>query len=302
MYLGLDHQTGQAYEGLGNAEFPISPNPNVSQACLIESPDDWSKLQSGIWYSATVWVFREDSFDAVTRTRRGRLYEPHPGKSRPSLERVEPHLFENPLNRSAGPDGRIPKTLHVYSACNALLLKPHQGLGLTLALGSNRASSAWRIIQTEVLASGCVMVTLKSLTAYGLIPALDDRKIDPEFKTSVLQATTRVLESAFRETPISVIDHCRNALTVVISRWLVQNGHDRSVLSEDLAKVATAVLKPPYEKGCVSQLAHVVARLHVRGKANEQHARGLRLPVEEDAEIAIEILGFVFRELDWALN
>ncbi|MBU3996233.1 MAG: hypothetical protein KKI03_01645 [Gammaproteobacteria bacterium] len=59
--------------------------------------------------------------------------------------------------------------------------------------------------------------------------------------------------------------------------------------------------KEPYAISCASWLAQVVARLHVRGKGNEQHARSLRIPVEEDAELAIQALGFVIRDIDWAL-
>jgi len=83
-------------------------------------------------------------------------------------------------------------------------------------------------------------------------------------------------EAAFRETPISVIDQCRNAMAVLLSRWLVAAGHDPSILGADLGKIAEIVGRPPYEKGMVSNLAKVVARLHSRGKSNEAHTKGLR--------------------------
>ena len=177
-------------------------------------------------------------------------------------------------------------------------------MGSTLALGTPQAVSAWRIIQTEVLASGCVMVTLKSLSAFGILldVALDTAKVPEEFKAPIAQAVDRVLNSAFRETPISVIDHSRNALAVLLSRWLVTEGHDRSILGEDLGKVAATIAKPPFEKGCVSLLAQVVARLHVRGKGGEAHTKGLRDPVEEDAELAVQALGFALRDIGWAAN
>ena len=71
-------------------------------------------------------------------------------------------------------------------------------------------------------------------------------------------------------------------------------------LAADLGKVAAAIAKPPYEKLCVSWLAQVVARLHVRGKGSEAHAKGLRDPVDEDAEAAVQALGLVLRDIDWA--
>jgi hypothetical protein len=197
------------------------------------------------------WVFREDTFDAVTRTRRGRLYEPA-ASVQPSIQPVVPHPYEDPFGRTAGAGGRNSKSLYVYTACVSLLSKARQGMGSTLALGTPRAASAWRIIQTEVLASGCIMVTLKSLSAFGILPEIDATKVPEEFKEPVTQAVDRVLHSAFRETPISVIDHCRNAMTVLLSRWMVAQGHDSSILADDLGKVAAIVAKSPFEKGCVS--------------------------------------------------
>jgi hypothetical protein len=76
--------------------------------------------------------------------------------------------------------------------------------------------------------------------------------------------------------------------------------HDRSILGEDLGKVATKIAGKPYEKRCVSMLAQVIARLHVRGKGNEAYTKGLRDPVDEDAELALHPLGFALRDIGWA--
>lgn len=300
MYLGIDQQSGLVYEGIGAANLPAVPTPSVTQAKLIEAQQDWGSLPSGLFHSPFSWVFREDSFDAVSRTRRGRLYEAISGLTQPSGQGVAPHPYEDPLGRAVGQGGRIHKSLYLYTACMSLLAKPWQGNGLTLALGTPRAASAWRIIQTEVLASGCVMVTLKSLSAFGILPDIDTALIPQQFRDSITQAIDRVLDSAFRETPISVVDHCRNALTVLLSRWLVAQGHDQSILAKDLGNVATAIARPPYEKTAVSWLAQLVARLHVRGKGNEVHSRNLREPIQEDAELALHALGFALREIGWA--
>ncbi len=301
MYLGIDQQTGLIYEGFGGPNLPVPIMPNVTQARLIKTPDEWSNLPAGLFQSPMAWVFREDSFDAVTRSRRGRLYSSSDGQMQPSSQRVAPHPYEEPMGRAVGQDGRQVKTLYVYTACTALLAMPNQGRGSTLALGSPSAASAWRIIQAEVLANGCVMITLKALTAFGIVPDIDTTEIDAEFRPSVSQAMSRVLDSAFREAPISVIDHCRNAIAVLLSRWMVHNGHDRSILAYDLGKIATEIAMAPYEKSCASQLAKVVARLHVRGKANEQTARNLRIPVDEDAEMALQAVGFIIRDIGWAV-
>lgn len=53
-------------------------------------------------------------------------------------------------------------------------------------------------------------------------------------------------------------------------------------------------------KQCAAWVGQLLARLHVRGKSNEQVSRSLRLPVEEDAELCLHNLGFLLRELGWA--
>jgi hypothetical protein len=85
-----------------------------------------------------------------------------------------------------------------------------------------------------------------------------------------------------------------------LSRWLVSQGHNRSILAKDLGNVATAIAQPPYEKAGIGWLAQLVARLHVRGKGNEVHSRNLREPIAEDAELALHALGFALREIGWA--
>ena len=53
----------------------------------------------------------------------------------------------------------------------------------------------------------------------------------------VERALERVVDSAFREMPISVVDHCRNAATVILSRWLVKEGASEVLLKKDLADI-----------------------------------------------------------------
>lgn len=301
MFLGISNRSGLVYEGMEQANLPAVPIPVITPAKLIEKQQDWSGLPAGTGQLPLSSLFREDSFDAVTRTRRGRLYDPMVGMQ-PIYQVVTPHPAEDRFGKTTGPAGLHRQSLFVYIASRSLLTRPWQGKGSTLALGTTQAASAWRIVQTEMLANNCVLVTLKALSAFGILPDLDTSKVPTEFKASVSQAMERVLNSAFRETPISVVDHCRNALTMLLSRWMVAQGHDRSILRADLGKVARAIAAPPHQKEGISQLALLVARLHVRGKGNEAEDKGLREPVEEDAELALHTVGFAVRDIGWAAN
>jgi hypothetical protein len=210
MYLGIDQQSGLVYEGIEGPVLPVVPRPTVTQAKLIKREEGWNDLPTGIAHSPMSWVFREDTFDPVTRTRRGRLYEAE--STQPAAYRVLPDPYEDPFGRSVGAGGRTSRTLYAYKACASLLQEPQRGMGLKLALGTRGAASAWRIIQTEVVVSGCVMVTLKSLSAFGILPAMDLTKVPEEFKQPISQAIERVLDAAFRET------RSRSSITVGTQR------------------------------------------------------------------------------------
>jgi hypothetical protein len=47
----------------------------VSLARLVREPGDWDRLPASYRGMPFTRLFREDTFDAVTRTRRGRLYQ-----------------------------------------------------------------------------------------------------------------------------------------------------------------------------------------------------------------------------------
>lgn len=299
MHLGICNNTGLIYEGMSTADIPSIPTPSVTQAKLIVLAGDWLDLPRGLSADPLRWLFREDSFDPVTRIRRGRLYEPLLGQAQPNHQRVGPHPYEDPLMRQVGSGGRVAKTLYTFTACYSLLNLPNQGQGMTLALGETRAASPWRIIQAEALATGSVMVTLKSLSAFAIIPALNYEKVAIEHRPAVADAIERVMNSAFREAPTSVVDHCRAALTVLLSRWLVQTmREDQRALTLDLGPLAKRMEN--HEMSCVANAAQIVARLHARGKPNEQQARGLRPPEDGDDEFALEAVGLVIRELGWS--
>lgn len=149
-----------------DGDIPAIPMPSVAHAKLIEQPTDWTSLPSPT--EAFGLVFREDTFDAVSRTRRGRLYQKKEG-TQPESHTVSAHPYDRGL--IPGWDRATRKSMFVYRSCIDILHMPNQGQGLVLALGSSHGASAWRIVQTEALYSGAVMVTLKALSAYGNVPS-----------------------------------------------------------------------------------------------------------------------------------
>lgn len=144
------------------------------------------------------------------------------------------------------------------------------------------------------------MVTLKALTAYGIVPELNLDEIDDAHRSSVRQAVAKVVDSAFKEAPGSVVDHCKDAMQVVMSSWLAQNGSGTGVIEKEIATVSALMEQLPHEKFCVANLGKIAGLLHTRNKSNTVRGKGYRPLQEEDAEFALQSLGLTLRELGWA--
>lgn len=145
MFLGIDDSAGLVYESVGaNPDRPVMPIPMVSQAKIIAQRSDWEALPGSFRASPITWLFREDSFDPVTRTRRVRLYQAMTGASYPNHQaRVMPYPFEDLTRSQLGPDGRLHRPLSVYAAATNLFDFPNRGLGLmTVLIFMNRPFSS----------------------------------------------------------------------------------------------------------------------------------------------------------------
>lgn len=298
MYLGVERNSGHVYEGYSAPQFAVWPRPAITLATLIKSPSDWNRLPGDMSTTPFPWVFREESFDPVTRIRRGRLYESYTGTQPQSLP-VSAHPFDHEATREISASRQLTKSLYTYWPCQSMVAQPDRGFGTVLALGTGRAASAWRTIQLEVLVDDDILVTLKALSAFGILPEVDLGDLADDLRQPVRRAIDRVLDAAFRESPISVVDHCRNAAQVILSRWMVHSGASNTLLARDLGDVCKAVERD-FNKSAARDAANIVRLLHSRGKANRQETEQLRLALEEDATLSVEAIGFLLREVGWA--
>lgn len=300
--LGIERNTGQVYEGKEAPRFLAVPTPVVSQCRLIESLSDMGSLPRGLDHDPFSWIFREESFDPVSRVRRGRIFQSF-GNSGWESVLVDVHPFASSDYGAGRSDGRVPKQLCVYIHCSQLLSRPRGGEGMRLAIGDAGSFSMWRVLQTESTASQDVLVTLRAESAMGILPALDESKIHPENLAQVKQAFERVLNAAYRELPTSVVDQCRNLCVVLVSRWLYQLSGDSGLLCEDLARCIKAIQRQfgQDSRWLLRSTLEVVNSLHPRAKDNERHRYGLREISDEDAALAVHATSFVLREIGWAL-
>ncbi|WP_244195995.1 hypothetical protein [Paraburkholderia susongensis] len=298
--LGIEHENGLVYEGTDNPSYLTVPAPIISQCALVESPSDLENLPRGMLSDPFRWIFREDSFDPVSRVRRGRLFQSFTKTNR-ELVFVEAHPNSLSDSRRSRSDGRVHKELNVFIHCTELLGRPNRAEGLQLAIGHVGAHSLWRILQTEQTVSQDVLVTVRAESAFGILPALNMVQIPEGNRKSVVDAYDRVMKVAYRDSPTSVVDQCRNLCAVLAGRWLRQLSGDEKAVHKDLGPCLTAIGKHvgENERRLIRAALETVNLLHPRGKDNERERLDLREVSNEDAELALHATGFVLRELGW---
>lgn len=300
--LGIDINNGLVYEGLENPTHPVWPTPPICNATLITTLDDLQKIPNSFSANPFGWIFVETSFDFNARIRRGRLYQNFGHSNRVPVQ-VEAHpAVQSDLIKAANSVWRLLKELTVYIECTDLLNKDNGGVGLQLMLGQASAASSWRILQVERTIGSDIVVTLRSETALGVLPELDKSKIHPASYASIKSAYDRALNAAYRELPTSVVDQCRNAAVIFISRWMQHVTDSASPTEQDLGAWIKSI-KLRYgenEKVALRSALEIINKLHPRGKDNERLKLSLRAIEENDAAFAIHALAFILREIEWA--
>ena len=300
--LGFDRRTGLVYEGRDGPTSPVWPTPVLVQATLVERPGDLQKLPGNFDHSPFSWMFVDHSFDPASRIRRGRLFQNFSNMGWETVQ-VEAHpALNSDIQKVANGPGRTGKELSVFIECTTLLQKCNRGEGMQLALGQRDSHSLWRILQTERIATGDILVTLRAESAFGIIPQLDKSKIHPDYVRGIETALDRVLNSAYRELPQSVVDQCRNAAVMVVSRWMQVETGSAAPTEQDLGHWIRAVKNQfgEHEMIALRSALEAINRLHPRGKDNEANKHQLRQVEESDAEYAVHALGFILREVKWA--
>ncbi len=282
--------TGDYYEGDGNSLRAISPRPIVSPAQF-----PWNTSPQPV-------VFREDSYDPTTRVRRGRFYRQTDGTSY-MLEKVQYRPYLPPLvsgySAEQSPNGADQRRFEFqerYAQNSDLNMALQRSRHYDIGIGSIQAATRWRVIDAEALSDGTTLFTLKSLSAFSLLPVLQTEDIE------LKDIYEKILDAALKYAPVPVVDVCRESTRVVLAKWLRRIGELDDEKPEDLSQL---IDKIPAEYRMVSSAATIVCRLHPRGKSAEQEKQAqkgktLRSVVDEDAVLAVRLFGFLLVELGFA--
>lgn len=298
MNFAIARQTGLMYEGRGGSFLPLVPTPMLSHARIVdpEHPAANEVAMLTRFESQPGLIFREDQFDPVTRTRRGRLYQGGAYSAPTTTFYALPHPHEVPVAAQMVVGRNL--DMYVYVTPSDIMSKPEFLYGVTLGLGSGTFETRWRVVGVEMVGHGDILVTLRSLSVMGVLPDLLLDAIPVSARDEVKSVLDKVVTAALREAAGSVIDQCRHALTIVVSTWLFDRGGDRNVLKKDLGELCK--LLEASDRKMQASTAWVVARLHNKTKPSARAEHGLSAPVDDDAQFCLQALGLVLREFGWA--
>ncbi|WP_110131257.1 hypothetical protein [Coraliomargarita sinensis] len=281
-YLGIGVKDGQIYVGgkvgLRHRLYPypmLLPLRFEPFEGMIDYPD--SRDFAGR-------LFLEDSFDPVTRVRRGRVYS--------GGHATRAYVSEH--NGLAGDKASM--MMYEYQRDPLHKFKELHGARLPLVyLGSEDFRSTWRIVDIEQDSNDTFVVVLKSYRSLGEIPEMKWEEVPTEIKRQVEERIEDVEVSINREGPKNVIDRCRDAVGLIIGHLIQSPGKDLNDAIDAYSRHESGK-----HKKLVQHASHTIRILHSRGKPNVEHKLQTPPLVEEDAQLAVRCFGTILKEVGWA--
>ncbi|MCQ0034656.1 MULTISPECIES: hypothetical protein [Burkholderia] len=286
--IGFDPNTSLAYEGsLSLYGRLVWPSPFMSIACHV---GHLQGLQQGPMTESLLgaaMLFREDSFDPVARVRRGRLYLR--ADRSPASWRVVHHV--------ADVQGSMAKDLATFISWRASDEFFRHRSDAVLVLGSGDRTTVHTILDVERLANGEELITFRTRANLSGLPNLIESLLPENHAALIKEQYEKAASSAFRDDAESVIDRCREAATAALNAERLSLETVEVSNGKDLAKLAEYF--EGQKRFILSNSARTIALLHSRAKSVERLKRGTSAPHQADAELAIALLGSIYREMRW---
>ncbi len=301
MIIGIDDNLNLVYEGSSTWGHALWPAPFLIPAII--KPDTEAQLTPPRFdslFAMPLILFREDAFDPVSRVRRGRFYRS--GNSQPMPWQVYPHpAMATETGQINLATGTMPKQLFTFFSLS--LTSEFHAPGdeqLLVVMGSEEGFTIWSVVGIEKSATREELVTLRARQSIGVLPHLRRDVIPEAGRTKVLETLDKLTEDFRRANPESVVDCAREAATAALSiylqdRKLVEPGLD---IGDLLEKLRTA--GEEHKRRIAVSAGEIVQRLHSRRKNAEQEKRQFRPIREQDAELAVQLVGTILCELGWA--
>lgn len=279
--LAVYQNTGEIFVGT-TSYLQLSESPGVLLPVKIYVGQHKRLEGPSSEHFAGVLIFQEINFEPTSGIRRGYLLKGDNSQGQ--------HLT---LLRGQVAIKSQADLFHYYglqAACETQTLPTD----VTLTFGDKERFSVGELVHIERLVDRRELLTIRMRRQFGLLPDLIETEIPEHCHRAIRAATDKVTEG-YRASPAeSVIDRCREAMAAILSCRL-------GIFGKDLKHLIPAYDRELQQKrDSISDLAHVVARLHARGKFAEQSGKGLPPISEREAELSVNAVGVVLVSLGWA--
>lgn len=288
--IGICVGSGTAFENRRGQWLELWPSPFLSGAAFVGNTK--KRLQITSLGELGGMLFREDSFDATTRIRRGRFYNSCGGID------TQPVFY----HFSNHEDLRARPRVHMHQFADI----PQKPTAKLVAIGVE--DSVWRILGAERISTGEWLVTLKARGGVGLLPEINADAIPEAGRSDVIKAVDHMVDVAHRETPGSVVDVARNTAALLMAVYAAaldsEPEEQKKILEKDLGKICRHFRDKEElkSKNVAISTGDILAKLHPRNKHNEQRRLSLRAITEEDATFAVSAIGLLLNEFRWTLE
>ena len=284
----LVFRRGIVYEGGRYQLWALYPTPLIALAACtrIEGRD---------------LVFREDTFDPLTRIRRGRFYHRHGGRGANQWQasRVSNGLYGQMVGIPCGDQFDEDDSCELAHIADAKVARKE-----IVQIGAGNATTAWQIVDVEQNLFGQQVFTLRAQSLFGVLPELSDELLNEQNSplkqdkiTQVGASLARLVDTYHRLQPVPTVDAARETARVILASWIGSKADGK-----DLKDVIDLI---PKEMSVLCSVAHIVNRLHPRAKTAAQETQAkkgntLREPTEDDAQTSVQLIGMMLREIGWA--
>jgi len=294
IYLAIDETDNLIYEGQYRYGRVLWPTPIISPSTFVSGGANNTQYPKRRDLFSYKFIFREDGYDPVSRTRRGRFYKIN---DQPKIE-----WFVIPYNAlsngvAATSADQQKKVLYTFGPVNISNIIERPNLNKTMVyLGTEDQFSIWSIINLESIATGEDLVTLRMRPTIGILPDLILSSIPEKRRDKIQQLLDKFANDVFKAAPESVIDRARDSASAILGAYNEREGFNR--FEKDLGQQINPFKRS--EKKIALNCAEIIRRLHPRAKPNEQEKYRLRTINEQDAELAVNCIGTILCELGWA--
>ena len=295
MYLGIDQFSEMVYQGRVTHGYVVWPLPLLTPAKFVSATA--SQILPGNFDSSDLpeYLFREDTFDPVTRIRRGRFYKRSPSQPQQWVLMADPTMGANYPGKKAD--------TYTFQSCTPSdIVSSSVAEQQLVIMGTSDAFGLWTVVNKELIYTKEVVVTLKARRSLGVLPDIDWTSVPGD--TALLKDKIEcLLDDAYRAGAESVVDRAREAATAILSLYLQgvgvvdANGKDLGTLTDLLDKQ-----NGKNGQRIVRCAAEIPQRLHSRSKHAEQEKRDYLRPIRaQDAELAVQCIGVMLCDLGWAV-